>query len=113
MLCALCFVLCAFCFPLRLCDSAAIIVENGSAAKAPAKQVGHFDEEGATVAAKARLQLSGELEPSMLNGDAHHAYGRDGELRIGRCRIFKDSAFSGVPKGSVTCSNEAPEMGAQ
>ena len=30
----------------------------------------------------------------MLNGDAHHAYGRDGELRIGRCRILKDQNAS-------------------
>jgi hypothetical protein len=26
----------------------------------------------------------------MLNGDAHHSKRRDGELRIGRCRVLKD-----------------------
>ena len=32
-----------------------------------------------------------ELEPSMLNGDAHHSLTWEVELRIGRCRVFKDS----------------------
>jgi hypothetical protein len=32
-----------------------------------------------------------ELEPSTLNGDAHHSLFGRVELRIGRCRIIKDS----------------------
>jgi hypothetical protein len=32
-----------------------------------------------------------ELEPSTLNGDAHHSLSGRVELRIGRCRFFKDS----------------------
>ncbi len=30
-----------------------------------------------------------ELEPSMLNGDAHHSLTWEVELRIGRCRFSK------------------------
>ena len=32
-----------------------------------------------------------ELEPSTLNGDAHHSLSGRVELRIGRCRFIKDS----------------------
>lgn len=34
----------------------------------------------------------------MLNGDAHHSKRRDGELRIGRCRVFKDSNALRIPE---------------
>jgi hypothetical protein len=34
----------------------------------------------------------------MLNGDAHHSKRRDGELRIGRCRVFKDSNAQSIPE---------------
>ena len=33
-----------------------------------------------------------ELEPSMLNGDAHHSLSGRVELRIGRCRFVKKIA---------------------
>ena len=36
------------------------------------------------------LSIRRELEPSMLNGDAHHSNRRDGELRIWPLLIVKD-----------------------
>jgi hypothetical protein len=35
----------------------------------------------------------------MLNGDAHHEKGRDGELRIGRCRISNSKAPKSITEG--------------
>ena len=34
----------------------------------------------------------------MLNGDAHHSKRRDGELRIGRCRVLKDQNAERIPE---------------
>jgi hypothetical protein len=36
-----------------------------------------------------------ELEPSMLNGDAHHSLAWEVELRIGRCRFINPPANAG------------------
>ena len=52
----------------------------------------------------AALSIRRELEPSMLNGDAHHSLSWEVELRIGRCRFSKTRSPQSITEAAPVCS---------